>query len=335
MMARRTAGRARKSPARRLGKFSLFLLALAVIAIVLIVLLVLVWLKPGPVPPIGPQTPSTPSKERPEAQPADCPDVLTVVIPGTWESSATDDPYAPSANPNSLMLRVSRALSKEFDSSRTEIYTVPYTAQFRNPTNLADRQADYNVSRTQGYQRAAGKIINTNKRCPLTSYVLMGFSQGAVIAGDLASNIGNGRGVLEDGDQDLVLGVGLIADGRRQPGKQNDVDPSPDGVGAEIALGGMGNIVPGITMTGPRNGGFGDLEDRVQSICAPGDLICDSPTVLNPLAAVSKLANAASNPIHAMYATPKYWEADGRTATQWMYAWARDLIDEAPRPAHE
>ncbi|WP_074852179.1 cutinase family protein [Gordonia westfalica] len=334
MMARRTAGRARKGPARRMGKFALFLLALAVIAIVLIVLLVLVWLKPGPLPPIGPQPPSTPSKERPEAQPADCPDVLTVVIPGTWESSAADDPYSPTANPNSLMLRVSRALSQQYDSSRTEIYTVPYTAQFRNPTNLADRQADYNVSRTQGYKRAAGKIINTNKRCPLTGYVIMGFSQGAVIAGDLASNIGNGRGVLADGDQDLVLGVGLIADGRRQPGKQNDVAPSPDGVGAEIALGGMGNIVPGITMTGPRDGGFGDLEDRVQSICAPGDLICDSPTVVNPLAAVSKLANAASNPIHAMYATTRYWENDGRTATQWMYTWSKDLIDDAPRPKH-
>ena len=232
MAARRNAaGRTRKGPVRRLGAFALLLLALAVIAIVLIVVLVLVWLAPGPAP-IGPGGPSTtpPSKERPDAQPADCPDVLTVVVPGTWESSADDDPYAPSANPNSLMLRVSRALSNDFDSSRSEIYTVPYTAQFRNPTNLADRQADYNVSRTQGYKRAAGKIISTNERCPLTSYVIMGFSQGAVIAGDLASNIGNGRGVLEDGDQDLVLGVGLIADGRRQPGEQNDIEPSPNGV---------------------------------------------------------------------------------------------------------
>ncbi|EUA24849.1 cutinase family protein [Mycobacterium xenopi 3993] len=33
-----------------------------------------------------------------------------------------------------------------------------------------------------------------NDKCPLTSYVLVGFSQGAVIAGDIASDIGNGRG---------------------------------------------------------------------------------------------------------------------------------------------
>ncbi|NED59422.1 cutinase family protein, partial [Streptomyces sp. SID10244] len=103
---------------------------------------------------------------------------------------------------------------------------------------LTDRQSDYNVSRAQGYKRAAGKIIETNKNCPLTRYVIMGFSQGAVIAGDLASAIGNGRGVLPASDQDLVLGVGLIADGRREPGKQNDIAPSPNGVGAEVALSG-------------------------------------------------------------------------------------------------
>ena len=65
-----------------------------------------------------------------------------------------------------------------------------------------------------------------NNRCPLTSYVLVGFSQGAVIAGDIASDIGNGRGPV---DEDLVLGVTLIADGRRQDGVGQDVGPNPPG----------------------------------------------------------------------------------------------------------
>ncbi|GAC70943.1 cutinase family protein [Gordonia soli] len=327
---------AQRGKPRRIRRFVLFLALLALIAIVLIVILVVVLLQPGPPRlPGGPTGPSTSEpRERPDAQSADCPDVLTLVIPGTWESAADDDPYNPTSNPRSLMLRVSSALDKQFPTSRTSVYTVPYVAQFRNPTNLADRQTDYNVSRTQGYKRAAGKIIDTNKKCPLTRYVIMGFSQGAVIAGDLASNIGNGRGVLDAGDQDLVLGVGLIADGRRQAGQQNDIGPSPQGVGAEVALGGMGNIVPGISMTGPRNGGFGTLQDRVQSICAGGDLICDSPTVTNPLRAIGQLAGAANNPVHAMYATTRYWELDGQSATQWMYRWADGVIDEAPRPAH-
>ncbi len=231
------------------------------------------------------------------------------------------------------MLRISRGgLSEQFDSSRTEIYTVPYTAQFRNPTNLADRQADYNVSRTQGYKRAAGKIINTNKRCPLTNYVLMGFSQGgAVIAGDLASNIGNGRGVLADGDQDLVLG-GRAHRRRASPARQAERRGSqPRRCRCRDRARRHGQHRPGHhDDRSTRRGGFGDLEDRVESICAPGDLICDSPTVLNPLAAVSKLANVANNPIHAMYATPRHWENDGQTATQWMYSWAKGLIDDAP-----
>ena len=87
-------------------------------------------------------------------------------------------------------------------------------------------------------------------------------------------------------------------------------------------------------MNGPREGGFGTLRDRVSGICAPGDLICDSPTVRNPLRAVGQLVSAASNPVHALYATPKYWEYNGATATQWMYAWAVGVIDGAPHPKH-
>lgn len=318
---------------RKLSRWLLLIAALAVIAIVLIVILIINTLGPPPITP-PPTTPPSTGAQRPDTQPASCPDVETVVIPGTWESKATDDPFRPHANPKSLMLRVSKALQQQFPTSRTEVYTVPYIAEFRNPTNLADKQADYNTSRAQGYKRAAGRIISVNARCPLTRYVIMGFSQGAVIGGDLASIIGTGRGVLPKGNEDLVLGVGLIADGRRQSGEQNDIGPDPDGVGAEIALAGMGSLVPGIKFNGPRQSGFGDLRDRVQSICAPGDLICDSPTVTNPLRAVSQLAGAINNPVHAMYATTKYWQLDGVTATQWMYGWSADLIAGAPRPKH-
>ncbi len=313
-------------------RWILLVVALLIIAIVLIVILIIKNLGP---PPITPPPTSPPiGHNRPDSQSASCPDVETVVIPGTWESSATDDPFSPRANPRSLMLRVSSALQNQFPTSRTEVYTVPYMAQFRNPTNLADRQADYNTSRSQGYKRAAGRIISVNERCPLTRFVILGFSQGAVIGGDLASVIGTGRGVLPEGNEDLVLGVGLIADGRRQSGNQNDVGPNPRGVGAEVALAGIGSLVPGITFNGPRNGQFGSLRDRVQSICAPGDLICDSPTVSNPIRAVSQLAGAINNPVHAMYATPKYWQLDGSTATQWMYGWSNSIIAGAPRPKH-
>lgn len=319
---------------RRTKRVAFGLGFLAVAAIVLVVVLVITMLSPAPPPPKGPSGPTTQPEHRPEAQPADCPDVLVLSVPGTWESKANDDPYRPTANNRSLMLRITKALQGKFPQSRAEVYTVPYIAQFRNPTALTDKQRDYNDSRAQGKRRASAKLAETHDHCPLTSYVLMGFSQGAVIVGDIASDIGNGRGPIPEQDADLVLGVGLIADGRRESGKQNDVAPSPDGVGAEITLAPFGSLVPGIEMTGPRPGGFGTLEERTYSICAAGDLICDAPRVTNPLSAIGKLANAANNPVHAMYATTRYWSAGGSTATQWMFAWSSRLIDEAPHPAH-
>ena len=105
------------------------------------------------------------------------------------------------------------------------MFTVPYTAQFHNPLS-ADTQMSYNDSRAEGTRAAVQAMTDMNNRCPLTSYVLIGFSQGAVIAGDIASDIGNGRGPV---DQDLVLGVTLVADGRRQDGVGQDIGPNPTG----------------------------------------------------------------------------------------------------------
>src|SRR5262249_28600318 len=133
----------------------------------------------------------------------------------------------------------------------------------------------YNDSRTEGTRGAVQALTDMNNRCPLTSYVLVGFSQGAVIAGDIASDIGNGRGPV---DEDLVLGVSLIADSRRHDGVGQDVGPNASGQGAEVTL----HQVPmlssmGMTMTGGRPGGFGALNNRTYEICAAGDLICAAP----------------------------------------------------------
>ena len=175
----------------------------------------------------------------------------------------------------------------------------------------------YNDSRAEGTRHAVKAMTDMNNRCPLTSYVLVGFSQGAVIAGDIASDIGNGRGPV---DADLVLGVTLIADGRRQPAVGQDIGPNPPGQGAEITL----NEVPmlssmGLTMTGPRPGGFGMLNDRTNEICATGDLICSAPeeafSIANLPRTMEILGGGAGQPVHAMYATTQFWNLDGQPAT--------------------
>ena len=334
---------ARNSKRRRHRILGLVAAAAVAVAVALVIAIVVVILRrpessPTAVPPtaVPPTTTTSPGqKPRPEFQDASCPDVQALVIPGTWESSPTDDPLNPTQFPIALLGNVTRPLQQQFGSDRLQVYTVPYTAQFHNPFS-ADNQMSYNDSRAEGTRAAVKALTEMNQKCPLTSYVLIGFSQGAVIAGDIASDIGNGRGPV---DQDLVLGVTLIADGRRQTGVGNDIGPNPPGQGAEITL----HEVPilstlGLAMTGPRPGGFGALNDRTNQICAAGDLICAAPegafSVTNLPRTLDTLAGGAGQPVHALYGTPQFWALDGQPATGWALGWAQGLIDNAPHPKH-
>lgn len=323
----------------------LALVAAAATALVVALVLVFVVLylrnpetPPSAVPPsIVPPTsgPAHPKKPRPAFQDASCPDVQLLSIPGTWESSLQMNPLNPVDFPKALLLNVTRPITEQFDASRVEVYTVPYTAQFHNPLS-GDNQISYNDSRAEGTRAAVKAMTDMSDKCPLTSYVLVGFSQGAVIAGDIASDVGNGRGPV---DEDLVLGVTLIADGRRQQGVGQDVGPNPPGQGAEITL----HEVPvlstmGLTMTGERPGGFGDLNGRTNEICGQGDLICAAPqeafSIVNLPSTLDTLAGGAGQPVHALYATTQFWNLDGQSATEWTLNWTRNLIENAPHPKH-
>jgi hypothetical protein len=299
-------------------------------AVIAVAVIVALWyLLAGPLPSPSPPPPAEPPKT--ESQPADCPDVQVISIPGTWESAEGDDPYAPNANPASLMLNVSRPLQEQFEAARADVYTVPYVAQFSNPIAIPpDGQLSYNLSRGAGTDAAVAFMAQRAQHCPLTSFVLTGFSQGAVIAGNIASDIGRGVGPVP---ADRVLGVGLIADGRRDPAQGTGVGPAVEGVGAEVALAGI--KIPGITMTGSREGGFGALDERVFTICAPDDGICDAPAeaFTDVVKSASRLMAYAGNPVHSLYNTYVVDE-NGVTATQWMVQWAAALIVDAPYPAH-
>jgi hypothetical protein len=133
--------------------------------------------------------------------------------------------------------------------------------------------------------------------------------------------------------------VMLIADGRRQPGVGQEIGPNPPGEGAEITL----HEVPllssfGLTMTGPRTGGFGTLNDRTNEICAQGDLICAAPqeafNITNLPTTLSVLTGSAGAPVHALYNTTQDWSLDGQPATMWARNWAAGVIDGASHPKH-
>ena len=172
--------------------------AMALVVVLLVAIVVVVLRKPdtppsavppSAVPPTGGQTTKKP---RPEFQDASCPDVSMVSVPGTWESSVQMDPFNPMQFPIALLLGVTNPVRNQFGGDRLEVFTVPYTAQFHNPF-AQDGQMSYDDSRAEGAQATVKAITDMNNRCPLTSYVLVGFSQGAVIAGDIASDVGNGN----------------------------------------------------------------------------------------------------------------------------------------------
>lgn len=317
------------------GRLVLAGLVLAAIIIALIALAVGLFRTKTPSPPPPGGGTAAPEPTEPQAQPASCPDVQVISVPGTWESSPNDDPHNPTANPAALLLNVTGPLQEQFSASRADVMTVPYVAQFSRP--MAPPEATYDDSRRQGTEIAETMIRDRAAECPLTDFVLMGFSQGAVIAGDIASSIGNGDANAPI-SADRVLGVGLVADGRR-----NTTAPAaganlgvPGGKGAEVMLYGLPTsaIMPGTTMTGPRPGGFGALDDRTVQICAPGDLICDAPAevLTNLLGTLGQLATAASAPIHAIYNSNPI--IDGTTATSYLTGWAAGLIENAPTPPH-
>lgn len=172
-----------------------------------------------------------------------CPSLYVVAIPGTWETGEhkPEDMTGPG-----MLAGVTRGLP-----SNTDVDYVSYSA-----TAFPWEGDVYGASKKQAIDGARGLIHDMAGRCAATRYAIVGYSQGADAAGDLAAEIGTGLGVVPP---DRISGVGLISDPRRSPADAQ-----------------VGPIVGGAGASGPRLGGFGFVSDRVRTICAAGDLYCST-----------------------------------------------------------
>lgn len=135
---------------------------------------------------------------------------------------------------------------------------------------------DYNDSVAIGLSNLRDRIDAQERACgSSTRYVLLGYSQGARIVGDLAAEID--RGELGD---DLAgrVQVRLYA------------DPRQPQTGIEVALAGE-KAPDGVTFTGER-APFQYLD--VEWICAPTDGVCDAHEPLGPETFVGYLATHTS-----------------------------------------
>ncbi|WP_040775223.1 cutinase family protein [Nocardia pneumoniae] len=177
----------------------------------------------------------------PAAAEPECPTLYVVAIPGTWET--TDRPDGERPGPGMLS-----GVTDGLPSSARVDY-VSYAA-----TAFPWESEVYGASKREAVDNARGMIAAMARECGATKIALLGYSQGADAAGDLAAEIGTGLGVVPP---HRIAAVGLISDPRRSPADAL-VGPAVGGAGAG----------------GPRIGGFGFVSPQTRTICAIGDLYC-------------------------------------------------------------
>ncbi|MEW2352456.1 cutinase family protein [Spirillospora sp. NPDC029432] len=177
-----------------------------------------------------------------------CTPIKLIVVPGTWETTQASGPDTAVG-----MLRgITEPLERRF-GSRISSYWVGYHA------TAFDQGKTYNDSKQTGIDAARKAMTEIARDCPGTRFVGLGFSQGAHVNGDVAAQIGAGRGPVPAAS---YIAGGSVADPAR--GTRGEVN--------------LGDPLPGTRgIAGPRPQGFGTLSGKVANVCLKGDLYCALP----------------------------------------------------------
>ncbi|WP_306358318.1 MULTISPECIES: cutinase family protein [unclassified Nocardia] len=173
-----------------------------------------------------------------------CAPVTAVMVPGTGETNAAANP----AQPVGLLASLGNDLTGRHGGD-IDVRYLPYPAA----------AAPYASSESAGVHALSGLLSGL---CAETRVVLVGYSQGADVAGDVASAIGTGTGAIT---ASRVAAVALLADPRRDASTPQ-----------------LGTSTSGHGVSGPRRAGFGALTDRVRTVCAAGDLYCATSQESSP-----------------------------------------------------
>ena len=89
----------------------------------------------------------------------------------------------------------------------------------------------YADSKSDGLSKAKDVLTEIAAKCSETKFTITGYSQGADIAGDLASEIGNSSGPVK---AEQILAVGLLADPGAGTKGEAVIGPQPSGKGLPI-----------------------------------------------------------------------------------------------------
>ncbi|MGW5921313.1 cutinase family protein [Nocardia fluminea] len=190
-------------------------------------------------------------------EPSRCAPFTALMAPGTWETTANADPAVPIGMLAPVGNGIVAALGEAVD-----VRYVPYAA------SAFDQGLTYSQSKDTLLAALREMLSGL---CASTKVMIAGYSQGADGAGDVVADIGNGRGPIS---AERVIGVGLLADPKRDPSTTTALGPH----------------APGRGLAGIRPGGFGQLSPVVRTICLDGDLYCSIREGAQPfLAAIGQV----------------------------------------------
>lgn len=184
---------------------------------------------------------------------------------------------------------------------------------------LAYDASVYKASKDAGYSGLYNNVSSMAAQCPDAKFALVGYSQGAHIAGDLAQSILHGNGPI--GSDHLAAAL-LIADPAFNGASPKSNEFRFDGpqADADAHRGSLVNDPDHWKIGGAlgQRAAFGD-HDRVISVCVYGDPVCDGGADgLNAVAAKAK------SWMHSLYTKVSYNSSP--TLAEWVGHVGVDLI---------
>lgn len=230
-----------------------------------------------------------------------CSTIHMVNIDGTGSSNINNDPNDKGKfSPTIESIKYASATTKDVPNLSIDYWNVPYDSSAGAAFSLGSPEqapVPYGLSRIRGAQIGIDHIREYHSTCPNSKIGVIGYSQGASVAGDIAALLANGA--VDGFTKDNFFGAILLADPGRS-GKSEKYTGPQNATTAYIPLpknatyernGEYSTVtVPNtVGWTGQRSLGFKDLSGRVISICHDSDVACsvDPNSVLRPIADIS------------------------------------------------
>lgn len=237
----------------------------------------------------------------PTALAQSCSTIHMVNADGTGSSNINNNPTDDGIfSPTLESIRYARENTKDIPNLSIDYWNIPYDSSAGAAFSIGSpvqAPVPYGLSRIKGAQIGLDHIKEYHAQCPSSKIGVIGYSQGASVAGDIAALLANGA--VDGFTKDDFFGAILIADPGRS-GKSEKYSGPQNATTAYIPLpknvtyqrnGEYSTATDSKTIgwTGQRSLGFKDFSGRVISVCRDEDVACavEPNSVLRSIADIS------------------------------------------------